>query len=314
MSNLGTLVTARRRESPIRHREVGAIGIVDEFSKLRSAIVHDASNAIDITNEDQRRLISAEILAEHPETGPSSKHKLRQQHTTFRDVLIRSGVNILSPITEPGAFCQVFTRDPAFAIGNTLFVGSLRDAYRKPETAGLTALRARFSKVVDLSRNDASIEGGDVIVLDGARRVLVGMNHHTNDAGYDNLSDALAKSRIQAIKIAHRALHLDCCLAPLPDGDALIAVQKLPARSLDILRHQFQRLIPLDADEAALSLAANIFWVDAQTVVSGVRTPKTNQLLRRKGYGVVELDFSELISLWGSFRCVVCPVERLNLI
>ena len=25
---------------------------------------------------------------------------------------------------------------------------------------------------------------------------------------------------------------------------------------------------------------------------------------------MIDLDFSDLVALWGSFRCVVCPLER----
>jgi N-dimethylarginine dimethylaminohydrolase len=69
-------------------------------------------------------------------------------------------------------------------------------------------------------------------------------------------------------------------------------------------------MIPLDPDEAALHLAANMLWIDRRRVVSNSATKKTNELLRRRGYHVIELDFSQLVFLWGSFRCAVCPVER----
>lgn len=69
-------------------------------------------------------------------------------------------------------------------------------------------------------------------------------------------------------------------------------------------------MIPLDPEEAALHLAANILWIDRRRVVSNSATKKTNELLRRRAYNAIELDFSHLVFLWGSFRCVVCPIER----
>ena len=56
--------------------------------------------------------------------------------------------------------------------------------------------------------------------------------------------------------------------------------------------------------------AANLFWINERQVVSNATTGQTNHLLRDKGYEVIELDFSQLVCLWGSFRCVVCPLER----
>jgi len=286
------------------------IRIHDEFGTLRTAIVHDASNAVDTTVEDLRQFIPADELKDHPESGPSLRGQIIELHARFRNVLAESGVVLLSPATQTEAFCQVFTRDPCFAIGDTLLVGSLRDDYRQPEIAGLGKLRKQFAKVISLSEGGATIEGGDVFVLGEGRRVLVGMNRHTNEEGVRRLTAALADSDIEVIKVPHRALHLDCCLAPLPDRAALYAAASLPHRSLDTLKTCFVEMIPLDPDEAALHLAANILWIDRRRVVSNSATKKTNEVLRRRAYNVIELDFSHLVFLWGSFRCVVCPIER----
>ena len=62
--------------------------------------------------------------------------------------------------------------------------------------------------------------------------------------------------------------------------------------------------------QALLHLATNLFWIDRKRVVSNRNAKRTNVILRAKGFRVTELDFSQLVSLWGSFRCVVCPLER----
>jgi N-dimethylarginine dimethylaminohydrolase len=62
--------------------------------------------------------------------------------------------------------------------------------------------------------------------------------------------------------------------------------------------------------EAALHLAVNLPWLDEQRFVSGVAARKTNELLRSRGYEAFELDCSQLVCKWGSFRCVTCPLVR----
>ncbi len=287
-----------------------AVRVRNEFGALRAALVHDASNAVDTTMEDLRRLVPADELKDHPESGPSFKDRIFKQQADFRRVLAEHGVSLLSPDTREDAFCQVFTRDPCFVVGDTLFVGSLRDAYRHPEIAGLAQLRGQVETVVDLSGDGARIEGGDVMVLDEGRWALVGMNRHTNEAGCGKLAAQLARSGVEVIRVPHRALHLDCCLAPLPNREAIYCAGKLPDTSVNVLRGCFERLIPLDRHEAELHLAANVFWINERQVVSNATTGQTNHLLRDKGYEVIELDFSQLVCLWGSFRCVVCPLER----
>lgn len=168
--------------------------------------------------EDLRRFTPAKELKDHPESGSSFKERIIELHARFRKVLAENGVTLLSPATQAEAFCQVFTRDPCFAIGDRLLVGSLRDKYRQAEIAGLSELRKQFAKVIHLSGDGATIEGGDVLVLGEGRRVLVGTNRHTNEEGFRKLGAALAGSGIEVIKVPHRALYLECCLAPLPDG------------------------------------------------------------------------------------------------
>ena len=89
------------------------------------------------------------------------------QHRKLREILVANGVRLLDPLSQAVAPFQVFARDPAFAIGHTLYIASLRDPWRHAETNGLAELRAQFSGVVNLSSPQASIEGGDAIVQDG---------------------------------------------------------------------------------------------------------------------------------------------------
>jgi N-dimethylarginine dimethylaminohydrolase len=286
------------------------VAVHGEFGTLKSAIVHDGSTARTFTMEEQKRLIAPEMLRQHPETGPSSRDKLIAQHRKLREVLVESGVVLLDPQSQGMAPFQVFTRDPSFAIGNTLFISSLKDPWRHAETAGLRELRSQFGNVISLSSSQAAIEGGDVLLLDGQHKVLVGMNRNTDEAGYRALASNDAMAEYELVRVPHDALHLDCCLAPLPDGGALYSIAKLPEASVRLLKRSFDQMIPLDLEESLLHLAANLFWIDGARVVSSVRTPKTNRLLQRRGFQVIELDYSELTALWGSFRCTVCPVER----
>ena len=286
------------------------VHVLDEFAPLKVALVHDGSNAASLSMDEQRRLIPAEELRDHPEAGPVSRDRVVEQQAEFLKLLAFHGVTLLNPATQPAAFCQVFTRDPCFAVGDTLYLGSLRDAYRHPEVAGLVPIRQQVSKVESLSGGGAHIEGGDVMVLKGGRLVLVGMNRHTNQAGIQNLRGHLAAAGANVVCVPHRALHLDCCLAPLPKGEAFVAADHLPPETVSLLISHFCQLIHLDRREAALQLAANLLWLDQTQVVSSAAARKTNHLLRSMNYEVHELDFTALTAMWGSFRCVTCPIRR----
>jgi N-dimethylarginine dimethylaminohydrolase len=289
---------------------VVAINVKDEFSRLRVVIAHDALNAIDISMAGHRRLIEPELLQEHPETGPVFRHRVIEQQAQFLDFLNRNGVEVLSPNPQATAFCQVFTRDPCFAVRDTLFLGSLRDPYRHSEVTGLVDIGRASSAVAALWGNGAMIEGGDVFVIDDGKMVLVGMHRHTNQAGFDLLARRLRESGVEeVVAVPHKALHLDCCFAPLPNGEALIAGDRLTDEGRQLLERRFH-LIELDSAEASLHLAANLLWLDARRVLSGTLARRTNELLRSRGYEAHELDLSQMVCMWGSFRCVACPLVR----
>ena len=63
-------------------------------------------------------------------------------------------------------------------------------------------------------------------------------------------------------------------------------------------------------DPRFFHLAANLLWLNDRHAISGAACRKTNALLRSKGYEVHEVDFSQLVCLWGSVRCVTCPLVR----
>jgi N-dimethylarginine dimethylaminohydrolase/enamine deaminase RidA (YjgF/YER057c/UK114 family) len=299
---------ARRRTSTTK-RGI-QVGVHDEFGTLRTAIIHDGRNANDVTMDDWQWALPPSELARNPQLGPSSKARLLKQHAELRKCLAKRGVTLLRPELQHGAVGQVFTRDPCFVVGERLFIGGLRDEWRHAETAGLSRIRGRCESVADLAGDGATIEGGDVIVAGSGRHVLVGLSRHTNTAGAQKLSEALSGSSVGVVRVPHEALHLDCCLAPLPNGEALYTESWLPRSSVSALARYYKRLIPLHREEATRHLAANIVWLDRRTVISATATKKTNALLRSKGYDVIELDFSDLVRQWGSFRCAVCPIQR----
>lgn len=288
------------------------VRIDDEFSPLRIAIVHDASNAQDV---DWDELGDWEELAanrgqRHPEAGPVSAAKLVLEIARFRKVLTDFGVRIITPEPVEGASSQVFTRDPVFVIGTTAFTGSLLDEHRATEVDGIESVLKQFPRVVDLADEDVLIEGGDVIVLRGGKDVLVGTNFNSNDAGYQALSEALNGTGVRVHRVPHARLHLDCCLAPLPNGAALYHRRGISRRAYPVLKRLFGELIPLDPDEASRFLAANLLWLDRKSVVSNERAKRTNDRLQAMGYTVHALDFTNVIHMWGSFRCVTCPIHR----
>ena len=281
----------------------------DEFGHLKSVLVHDARNAVDIDIEDVQ-LHPPEYIAEHPETRLVRRQDVIDQQHRFCDLLDRAGVHLHFPDVLEDAPGQIFTRDPSFVIHETLFLGSLRDEHRQHEPAGLLTLCQHVRHSVDLHEPGAHIEGGDLFLVEKSKTLLVGTHRHTNALGIRALRAHLAGDETRIVRVPHRALHLDCCLAPLPDGNALYVPGKLPEKSVEAIREFFPRLDPVDRREGLIHLAANLFWLDPETVVSNSAAVRTNRELRERGWRVIPMEFSHITGMWGSFRCVTCPLVR----
>lgn len=300
---------ANARQSGRKKADKVTVQVRDEFGPLKTAILHDGSNARDMTLEEVLAF-AEEDGKPHPETGPVSAEKLVAELAAYRDLLAKFGVEMLAPTALEGHTAQHFTRDPCFVVGETLFLARPRDEHRENEVEGLPEECLEAPTVVDLRREGVTIEGGDVILHDEGRKVLVGTNRQTNEDGYRLLAASLKARGVEVTRIPHFRLHLDCCVAPLPDGSALYLPGSLPKSSVARLQKIFTEVIPLDRREAERYLSANILWLDRENVVSGIHAVKTNARLRSRGYKVHALDFTNVKHMWGSFRCVTCPILR----
>ncbi len=285
--------------------------INNEFGELKVAIVHDASNIYDLSFEDWRKNVGDIQLDNHPETGKISRKYFIKQHQNFLELLDHLGVQLIFPDTQDSSICQVYTRDPCFVIGNTLFVSSMRGSDRFSEIIGLKSILNHVENIIHLEEEDVFIEGGDVFLLDHKDVVLVGIGQITNEKGFCKVKNNILDIGIGKVeKIFHTALHIDCCLSPLPNGDALYSVKHLSKDSLNILSKYFNKLIPLDAHECEYFLSANMLWINREEVISNMSAKKTNAFLKYYGFKVHEMNFSQPVSMWGSFRCVTCPLQR----
>jgi len=282
------------------------IKIKNEFSDLKIALIHNAENVISLDDNEWAKIVPKSILAKHPETGLINKDEFVKQQKTYIEFLIQSDVQLISPLTQSNAFCQVYTRDPCFVIDETLFIGKMKDKYRYPEIEGLKKIKNEIANIIEIDGNDVVIEGGDIFVFEDL--ILVGTGQITNQAGFDKLKSFIFR-QYEVVQIPHFALHLDCCIAPLPNGMLLYSKKHLPKASIELLTRYFIVHL-LDENEADNFLSANLLWINEKKVVSHSFSRKTNRFLRSCDFIIHEIDFTQPISMWGSVRCVTCPLLR----
>src|SRR5262245_15560428 len=97
LSFLGAHGLAAGQSSARREPRRLVVRVLDEFAPLKRAIVHDASNAIDLDEDDILEFVPEERLLKYPETGPVLADQVRREVASFRKLLAKSGVGVITP-------------------------------------------------------------------------------------------------------------------------------------------------------------------------------------------------------------------------
>jgi arginine deiminase len=268
----------------------------------------------------------------------------------FADVLSNRHDEVLSPL--PNLF---FMRDNAAWIGDGVALSVLATPARERESRYLRAIYKHhprfkgddFHLWYGIKPDDAlpaSIEGGDILVLD-AKTVLIGCGERTTPAAAELLAHRLVeRSEVEHVVVAHfrkgRAImHLDTVFTMvdvnkfnffpgvgrgmdvfiLKSGQGSdLAVEKvddLPAALKQTLERDDLEFIASGTDNIEYVREQwddghNTFALEPGVVVGYMRNSETNRRLRDAGIEVLELDASELCRGRGGSRCMTQPILR----
>ena len=227
------------------------------------------------------------------------------QHKQFEQTLREAGIEVIKLKPSKDHPEQVFTRDIGFTLGNHLFISEMANPIRQGEEKVL----AEWMKEHDITYkklSNHSIEGGDVIV-DG-KRVFIGISHRTSQNAIQDLQSELPDFEIIPIPFNPKYLHLDCVFNILSPKDALIYPDALDQETFEHLSSMYH-LIEVSEQEQ-FSMGTNVLSIGQNRVLSLPVNRGVNDQMRKHGYEVLEVDFSEIIKSGGSFRCCSMPIVR----
>ena len=249
-----------------------------------------------------------------------------------------------------------FTRDPGACVGNGLNVHHMSTVARRREALLLEYMYKYKEDFAPAGTHlwydydmDASIEGGDVLVL-SKDIVAIGLSQRTTAGSIERFAENLLKeSSFKKILVfdipkSRAFMHLDTVFTmvdydkftihpeiegPLqiyeitlnPDGRAhfesiqgeleniLSSELKLPA--VELIRCGGDD--PMAAQREQWNDGSNTLAIAPATVITYERNYVTNELLDKKGIKVITMPSSELSRGRGGPRCMSCPVNREDL-
>jgi len=229
-----------------------------------------------------------------------------EQQMKFFDVLEETGAKLIH--TTPLWDCpdQLNTRDPSFVIGNTFFVSSMKETLRVNEKKGLSKIIDSIeSQIVYL--DNCTIEGGDVLLMYDT--VFVGISRRTSLDGVKQLKKHLPQNyNILPIYLKNGFLHLDTVFNILTDEDAIICSAAIEDDSIRLLENYFS-IVDISLEEQ-LHLGTNILNISPRKIITQTQNKRINKELNKRGFEIIEVEYSEIAKLGGAFRCGTCPLVR----
>jgi N-dimethylarginine dimethylaminohydrolase len=150
----------------------------------------------------------------------------------------------------------------------------------------------------------ALFEGaGDAIWHPGRRLLWGGHGIRTDREAYDELADRLDAAVVPLELADERYFHLDLCLLPLSETEALVQPEAFTESALERLDAVFETIIEAPVQESLDSFAVNGELV-GDTVIAGAGAPETARRLETAGYDVVSVDTGEFLKAGGSVSCL----------
>ncbi|MFK0573348.1 arginine deiminase [Endozoicomonas sp.] len=290
-------------------------------------------------------------LARHL-TGGLTAAELRSSCNSMTLDMMGETDFIIEPIPN-----HMFTRDTSCWIYGGVSMNPMAKNARKRETVHLRAIykfhpmfkNAEYFTYMgdeDISYDNATVEGGDVLVL-GRGNVLIGMSERTTPQGVEQLSRSLLKTgqakKIIALQLpkARSCMHLDTvftqmdidCFTYYPDimrtdtdcweltlgNNEEIDASRVKdgftnaiARALDVPE---LRMIPtggdvFEAEREQWNDANNVLTIEPGVVVTYERNVNTIRNMEEAGIKVLTIPGEELGRGRGGARCMSCPIIR----
>ena len=244
----------------------------------------------------------------------------------FWSVLRKHNVKVIRP-ENTDELNQIFTRDISFVIENKFIIPNIIEE-RLDEIKAISSIISEIPKQNILRMPQQSrAEGGDVMPWN--EFIFVGYSEEedfnryrvarTNKEGVQFLEKEFPNKKVRAFELKksdenprENALHLDCCFQPLGTRNAIMYKNGFKNNEdVDFLINLFgEENIILINQEEMYNMNSNIFSISENIVVSEKGFTRLNTELRKRGFIVEEIQYSEIAKMEGLLRCSTMPLKR----
>ncbi len=239
----------------------------------------------------------ADGLVTHIERSPIDLDLARQQWEDYVAALHAEGWETIEVAPVDDCPDSVFVEDTVVVYGDLAVISRPGADERKPETVAVEDSLRELGYRITRVEAPGTLDGGDVLKHDGT--VWVGLGGRTNQAGLDQLAEALGEvgARVVGVPLT-KVLHLKSAVTALPDG-TVVGYPPL-VDDADV----WPRFLEVPEEPGS-----HVVLLDEQTVLMSTSAPRTAELFTARGLRVVAVDLTEYEKLEG---CVTCLSVRLR--
>ncbi len=232
-------------------------------------------------------------LRTHLERVPIAPELAVRQHGEYCRMLRELGVDVVTLDVNRDLPDSVFIEDSAVVLDEIAVLGTMGNAARRAELAGIEA-ELRKHRTVHRLELPATLEGGDVLRV--SRTLFVGVSSRTNPEGVRALDAIVRRYDYTVVPVGVRGcLHLKTACTALPDQCLLVNPAWLDTSAL----RGFETLaVPDEEPWAANTLSIN------GVVCMAAEHVQTAELIRTRSFDTKTVSLSEFLKAEGGLTCL----------
>ena len=299
------------------------LNIKNETSRLRAVILGTAQSIGDIPKiEDCYDPKSIEHVLSG--TYPKEEDMILEMDSVA-EVLKKYNVQVFPDVID--SYNQIFSRDIAFVIDNTLIKSNILPDREKEYIAIENIIsQLNVENIEDLPEK-CHIEGGDVMPWN--EYIFIGtysgndysnyITARTNIHAVNTLQKLFPHKKVKSFELRksntnakENALHLDCCFQPIGKDKAILHKNGFLIESeYEWLVNFFgkENIFEITKDEM-YQMNSNIFSISEKVIISEKNFTRLNTWLRENGFIVEEVPYTEIAKQEGLLRCSTLPLIR----
>lgn len=222
---------------------------------------------------------------------------------------------------------QIFARDISFVIEDKIIIANiLPDRKREVEATEYVWSTIEKKNRIILPE-ECHVEGGDVMPWNDY--IFIGtysgqdypdyITARTNVQAVKAIQNLFPNKKVKAFELRksntdpkENALHLDCCFQPIGKDKAIIHKNGF------LVEEEYQWLVDYFGKDNVFEISkdemydmnSNIFSISEDVIISEKKFTRLNKWLRKKGFTVEVVPYSEIAKQEGLLRCSTMPLIR----